>query len=108
MAMPATKLVTDEPGTIYILFKKVNGEDSFPASSFTNVLKFSTKEIDPTTGELEESGYNDEDQVKDLELTGSDYVVPAFGSNFNFIWEQLSEVKSITDATKKHISILRL
>ncbi len=87
--IPAAKLSTDEPGTIYVSFKKANGEASFPGSSFTNILKFTTKEIDPTTGEPEETGYDDEYQVEDLELTGSDYVVPAFAGNFNHIWEQV-------------------
>jgi coatomer subunit gamma len=87
--IPAAKLVTNEPGTVYVSFTKVNGESSFPASSFTNVLRFTTKEIDPTTGEPEENGYDDEYQVEDLELTGSDYVIPAFASNFSHIWEQV-------------------
>jgi coatomer subunit gamma len=97
--IPAAKLVTDEPGTIYVSFKKVNGGSSFPASSFTNVLKFSTKEIDPTTGEPEESGYDDEYQVEDLELTGSDYVIPAFAGNFNHIWEQVGAQGEEADET---------
>jgi coatomer protein complex subunit gamma len=118
--LPAAKLVTDEPGTIYVSFKKVNGESSFPASSFTNVLKFSTKEIDPTTGEPEESGYDDEYQVEDLELTGSDYVIPTFAGNFNHIWEQvgaqgeeaeetlqLSNMKSIAGELKLFMSRMR-
>lgn len=87
--IPAAKLVTDEPGTIYVSFKKTSGESAFPSSSFTNILKFTTKEIDPTTGEPEDTGYDDEYQVEDLELTGSDYVVPAFAGNFNHIWEQV-------------------
>lgn len=87
--IPATKLVTDEPGTIYVSFKKISGEAAFPSSTFTNILKFTTKEIDPTTGEPEDTGYDDEYQVEDLELTGSDYVVPAFAGNFNHIWEQV-------------------
>jgi len=97
--IPAAKLVTDEPGTIYVSFKKTNGEAAFPASSFTNVLKFTTKEIDPTTGEPEESGYDDEYQVEDLELTGSDYVVPAFAGNFNHIWEQVGAAGEEADET---------
>jgi coatomer protein complex subunit gamma len=118
--LPAAKLITDEPGTIYVSFKKVNGESSFPASSFTNVLKFSTKEIDPTTGEPEESGYDDEYQVEDLELTGSDYVIPTFAGNFNHIWEQvgaqgeeaeetlqLSNMKSIAGELKLFMSRMR-
>lgn len=87
--IPAPKLATDEPGTIYVSFKKVNGESSFPVSSFTNVLKFTTKEIDPTTSEPEETGYDDEYQVEDLELVGSDFIIPAFAGNFNHIWEQV-------------------
>ncbi|KAL3419909.1 hypothetical protein PVAG01_08408 [Phlyctema vagabunda] len=119
--IPAAKLATDEPGTIYVSFKKSGGETAFPASSFTNVLKFTSKEIDPTTGEPEETGYDDEYQVEDLELSGSDYVVPAFAGNFNHIWEQvgasgeeaeetlqLSGVKSIADATEQLAKTLSL
>lgn len=87
--IPAAKLGTDEPGTIYVSFKKSSSDIPFPATSITNVLKFTTKEIDPTTGEPEETGYDDEYEVEDLELTGSDYVVPAFAGNFNHIWEQV-------------------
>jgi len=87
--IPAASLNTDVPGSIYVSFKKVNGESAFPASSFTNVLKFTTKEIDPTTSQPEEGGYEDEYQVEDLELTGSDYVIPAFAGNFNHLWEQV-------------------
>lgn len=97
--IPAAKLATDEPGTIYVSFRKTNGETTFPASSFTNVLKFTTKEIDPTTGEPEESGYDDEYQVEDLELTGADYVVPAFAGNFNHIWEQVGASGEEADET---------
>lgn len=97
--IPASKLVTDVPGTIYISFRKISGEKSFPACSFTNILKFTTKEIDPTTGEPEESGYDDEYQVEDLELTGSDYVYPTFASNFNHIWEQIGATGDEADET---------
>lgn len=87
--IPAPKLATDEPGTVYVSFKKLEGESSLATSTFTNILKFTTKEIDPTTGEPEESGYDDEYQVEDLDLVGSDYVVPAFAGNFAHVWEQI-------------------
>ncbi len=60
-------------------------------ASFTNVLKFSRKEIDPSTGEAEETGYEDEYQVENLELSGSDYVVPTFAGSFSKVWEQVGE-----------------
>lgn len=85
----AEKLATDEPGKVYVALKKVNGEESMPITSFSNVLKFTSKEIDPSTGEPEESGYDDEYEVSEFDLSGSDYIVPAFASNFSHIWEQV-------------------
>lgn len=85
--IPVSKLVTDQPGTVFVSFKK-GGKVAYPVTSFTNVLKFTSKEIDPTTGEPDESGYEDEYQVDELELTGSDYVSPAFTGSFDHVWEQ--------------------
>ncbi len=87
--LQAGKLATDEPGKVYVAFKKVNGEGSLPTSSFSNVLKFTSKEIDPTTNEPEETGYDDEYEVGDFELAGSDYVIPTFAGNYNHLWESV-------------------
>ncbi|KAK3695483.1 adaptin N terminal region-domain-containing protein [Podospora appendiculata] len=117
----AEKLDTDVPGKVYVAFRKVNGEGSLPISTFSNVLKFTSKEIDPTTNEPEEQGYDDEYEVAEFELAGSDYVVPTFASNFAHIWEQvgasgdeaeetlqLGSVKSIADATEQLAKALSL
>lgn len=85
--IPVAKLETNVPGTVYVSFKKI-GDSPYPVTSFTNVLRFTTKEIDPTTGEPDEGGYEDKYEVEDLELVGSDYVVPAFAGSFDHIWEQ--------------------
>lgn len=87
--IPAPLLKTDEPGTVYVSFTRPSSP-SFVSASFTNVLKFTLKEIDPATSEPEESGYEDEYQIEDLELTGSDYVVPAFAGSFDNIWSGLA------------------
>lgn len=87
--LQAEKLPTDEPGKVYVAFKKVNGEASMPTSTFSNVLKFTSKEIDPSTNEPEETGYDDEYEIGDFDLAGSDYVIPAFAGNFAHIWEQV-------------------
>lgn len=87
--IPAEKLPTDEPGKVYVAFKKTGGEGSLPTSSFSNILKFTTKEIDPSTNEPEDTGYDDEYEVGDFDLAGSDYVIPAFAGNFAHIWEQV-------------------
>ena len=85
--IPVAKLATDQPGTVFVSFKK-SSDVAYPVTSFTNVLKFTSKEIDPTTGEPDENGYEDEYQVEDLELMGSDYVTPAFAGSFDHAWEQ--------------------
>lgn len=110
--IPVSLLKADEPGTVYVSFKRPEGE-TFTAASFTNVLKFTLREVDPTTGEPEEGGYEDEYQVEDLELSGSDYILPAFAGSFDNIWQGLAEggdeaeetlalgnVKSIQDAVE--------
>jgi coatomer subunit gamma len=85
----AERLTQNEPGKVYVAFKKVGGEDSLPVVSFTNTLKFTSKEIDPSTNEPEESGYDDEYEVAEFELAGSDYVIPTYASNFAHLWEQV-------------------
>ncbi|KAG8420181.1 coatomer subunit gamma [Metarhizium acridum] len=115
------KLVTDEPGKVYVAFQKVNGEGSMPVTSFSNILKFTSKEIDPSTGEPEDTGYDDEYEVSEFDLSGSEYIVPTFASNFSHVWEQigasgeqeeetlqLSGMKSIADATEQLAKALSL
>ncbi|KAI4593485.1 hypothetical protein LQW54_003590 [Pestalotiopsis sp. IQ-011] len=119
--LQAEKLATDEPGKVYVAFQKVNGEGSMPTSTFSNILKFTSKEIDPTTNEPEDTGYDDEYEIGDFDLAGSDYVVPAFAGNFAHIWEQvgasgeeaeetlqLSGINSIADATEQLAKTLSL
>ncbi|KAL1796988.1 hypothetical protein ACET3X_005528 [Alternaria dauci] len=118
--IPAPKLTTNEPGTVYVSFKRLETESQFIAASFNNALKFTSKEIDPSTNEPEEGeGYPDEYQVEDLYLTGADYVVPAYAGSFDNVWDQsngdsatetlqLGNMKSIADATEQLTKTLSL
>lgn len=115
--IPVTQLNAEQPGSVYVSFSRP-ADQAFVAASFTNSLKFTLKEIDPSTGEPEEGGYDDEYQVEDLELTGSDYVVPAFAGSFDNIWDglpvdneasetlQLSNAKGIADAVELLVKTL--
>ena len=85
--IPIPKLAHDEVGTIWVSFKTPS--EGYATGNFTNVLKFTSKEIDPTSGEPEESGYEDEYQVEDLELVAADYLVPAFAGSWDDVWEQV-------------------
>lgn len=85
----AEKLATNEPGKVYVAFRKAGGEGALPISTFSNNLKFTSKEIDPTTNEPENTGYDDEYEVAEFDLAGSDYVIPTYASNFSHLWEQV-------------------
>jgi coatomer protein complex subunit gamma len=63
------------------------------------VLKFTSKEIDPSTAEPEESGYDDEYEVSEFELSGSDYVIPTDASNFSHLWEQVGAAGEESEET---------
>ncbi|KAE9965670.1 hypothetical protein BLS_007449 [Venturia inaequalis] len=115
--IPAAELKQNEPGVVYVAFKKPEG--AFAATTFTNSLKFTSKEIDPTTNEPEESGYDDDYEVEPLDLTGADYVLPAYAGSFENVWVQsngeeasetlqLSNIKSIADATEQLAKTLSL
>lgn len=103
--IPATKVTADEPGTVYVAFKKPGGEHSFPITTFTNILKFTSKEIDPTTGEPEENGYDDEYEIEALELAGSDYLIPAFAGSFDLVWEQTGASGDEASETVRLVSV---
>lgn len=110
--MEAERLVQNEPGKVYVAFKKTGGDGALPVTTFSSNLKFVSKEIDPTTNEPEDSGFDDEYEVSEFDLAGSDYVVPTYASNFAHLWEQvgasgeeaeetlqLSSLKSIAGTT---------
>ena len=115
--MPISLLKTDEPGIVYVAFKR---PEHFVSASFTNILRFTSKEIDPTTNEPEEGGYEDEYEVSDLDLAGSDYILPAFAGSFDSIYSslpsdeeheaeetlQLSAAKSVAEAVEMLIKTL--
>ena len=95
--IPVAKLVANEPGTVYVAFKRLEGENSYVAASFNNVLKFTSREIDPTTNEPEDTGYEDEYEIEELELNGADFVTPAYAGSFDNVWEQAGEGEAATE-----------
>ncbi|TKA75615.1 hypothetical protein B0A55_04889 [Friedmanniomyces simplex] len=112
--IPAPIIKGEETGTVYVSFARGSEGSGFEAASMTNVLKFTLKEVDPSTGEPEEGGYEDEYQVEDLEVTGADYILPAFAGSFDNIWSglessgaeeaeetlQLANAKSLAEAVE--------
>ncbi|KAI9281944.1 adaptin N terminal region-domain-containing protein [Sporodiniella umbellata] len=86
----AEKLAYDVPGVIYVAFEQEDPEE-LANVTFTNTLKFEIKDCDPTTGEADPEGFEDEYQVEDIEVTTSDYVRPSYISDFAEEFESLSD-----------------
>lgn len=86
----------NSPGIVYVSFTRDIPEECAVAS-FQCILKFVSKEIDPTSGQPEEEGYEDEYQLEEVELVaGGDYIVPSYAS-FAADWERLRTSATATE-----------
>ena len=78
------------PGVVYVSFTRTD-PTQYSLGTFQCVLKFFTKEVDPSTGAPEEDGYEDEYQIEQVELAaGGDYIVPSYAT-FASEWEKLKD-----------------
>ena len=83
------------PGIIYVSFTRDSPEE-YASGSFQCVLKFISKEVDPSTGEPEEDGYEDEYQLEEVELGAGDYIIPTYVT-FSSEWDRLRGGASATE-----------
>jgi len=87
---------SNSPGIVYVSFKRDNPQE-YTTTSFQCILKFVSKELDPSTGRPEEEGYEDEYQLEDVELSaGGDYIIPSYAS-FSSEWDRLRSGASATE-----------
>ncbi|XP_010530844.1 PREDICTED: coatomer subunit gamma-like [Tarenaya hassleriana] len=84
---PLNSLPYDSPGQAFVAFEKPAGVPS--VGKFSNTLAFIVKEVDPSTGEVEEDGVEDEYQLEDVEVVASDYILKVGVSNFRNAWENM-------------------
>ena len=57
--------------------------------SFSNLSIWWYYQVDPTTGETEDDGVEDEYQLEDLEVVAADYMLKVGVSNFRNAWESM-------------------
>jgi len=91
----ATLQSATSPGIVYVSFTRDDPND-YQVASFQCVLKFVSKEVDPSTGEPEEEGYEDEYQLEDLELSAADYITPSYVT-FASEWDRMRGGVSVTE-----------
>lgn len=92
--LPLASMPLNEVGQCFSVLRRPAG---ISAGKMGCVLKFTVKEIDPSTGEAEEEGYEDEYQLEDVEVSGSDYIRPLGLGNFRGAWESLDPVTERED-----------
>ncbi|XP_073150241.1 coatomer subunit gamma-like isoform X2 [Henckelia pumila] len=84
---PLRSLPYDSPGQTFVVFEK---PDDVPAvGRFSNLLRFTVKEVDPSTGEAEDDGVEDEYQLEDFEVAAADYIRKVGVSNYKNAWDSL-------------------
>ncbi|KAL0384099.1 UNVERIFIED_CONTAM: Coatomer subunit gamma-2 [Sesamum radiatum] len=84
---PLRSLPYDTPGQTFVAFEKPEGVPA--VGKFSNVLRFTVKEVDPSSGEAEDDGVEDEYQLEDFEVVAADYILKVGVSNFKNAWESL-------------------
>lgn len=95
--IPLPSLTTaTSPNIVYVSFTR-NDPEQYALASFQCTLKFISKELDPSTGEPEEEGYEDEYQLEEVELTaGGDYIIPSYAT-FGAEWDRLRSGPNATE-----------
>lgn len=85
---PLASLPYDSPGQTFVAFEKPEG---VVVGKFANTLRFIVKEVDPSTGEAEDDGVEDEYQLEDLEVGSADFMLKVVVSNFRNAWESMGD-----------------
>jgi coatomer protein complex subunit gamma len=93
--IPIPSLSANSSGTVYVSFTR-SSPSEYAVGSFSNSLKFVSKELDPESGEPEEDGYDDEYQVEELDLGAGDYIVPSYAT-FATEWDRLRTGANATE-----------
>jgi len=94
--IPAPQITsTNSPQIVFVSFTRENPTE-YTLGSFACTLKFVSKECDPSSGEPEEEGYEDEYQVEEVEVAGSEYIVPTYAS-FESEWAKMANGPSVVE-----------
>ncbi|SCV71073.1 BQ2448_3835 [Microbotryum intermedium] len=93
--IPVPSLGPSSSEIVYVSFTRLDPNE-YAMCSFTNVLRFVSKEMDPESGEPEDEGYDDEYQIEELELGAGDYLAPSYAA-FQTEWDRLRTAANRTE-----------
>ena len=94
-SIPLAVAPNEGAGQAYVVLRRT--AEGPVIGSIASILKFKIREIDPSTGEAEEEGFEDEYQLEDLDCSPADYVRASPTPNFSEQWESLGKEKEVAD-----------
>jgi len=87
--VPSTEpLMYDSPGNMFVCMAL---EEAQAIGTFSCTLKFIVKDVDESTGEPDEEGYEDEYEVDAIEINAADYVRATPVQDFRTAWGSMVE-----------------
>lgn len=95
MVLPLATMPLNAVDQTYTVLARPAG--GYSSGKCGNILKFTVKEVDPSTGEAEEQGFEDEYELMDVDISISDYIKPEAVPNFRAAWEELGDATEVAD-----------
>ncbi|KAK4511159.1 Non-specific serine/threonine protein kinase [Mucor velutinosus] len=87
--IPADRLEYGVTQSLYVAFEQQDPDDELATHAvFNNTLVFQVKDRDPTTGEADPEGYDDEYQVEAVEVATNDYIRPDYIEDYELLLDQ--------------------
>eukprot|EP00217_Crustomastix_stigmatica_P014394 CAMPEP_0183795972 /NCGR_PEP_ID=MMETSP0803_2-20130417/6653_1 /TAXON_ID=195967 /ORGANISM="Crustomastix stigmata, Strain CCMP3273" /LENGTH=902 /DNA_ID=CAMNT_0026040537 /DNA_START=42 /DNA_END=2746 /DNA_ORIENTATION=- len=93
--VPLLTMPFGDVGHVFVCMARPDG--ALLLGKFVNCLKFTAKEVDPSTGEPEEEGFEDEYQLEELEVSSHDYIQKCGVGNFRKVWDEMDEESERVD-----------
>mmetsp|Transcript_10305 Transcript_10305/g.47295 ORF Transcript_10305/g.47295 Transcript_10305/m.47295 type:complete len:890 (+) Transcript_10305:147-2816(+) len=87
LTVPLGTMPLGQFGSTFVSYERAQG--LYPVAKMSCTLKFTSKEIDPSSGEAESEGYEDEYTLEDIDVILTDFVNGNQLSAFRKVWDAL-------------------
>lgn len=98
LTIPVKKLAYQETASCFVCFQQPDSFSHAYNTQFTNTLKFTVKDCDPTTGEPDDTdGYPDEYALEMFEVKLADFIQKKTNMDFVNSWEEMGPENELED-----------
>ncbi|KAF1332215.1 Coatomer subunit gamma, partial [Globisporangium splendens] len=88
--VPLKELAYGKTGSCYVCLKHI-GDGVYPVVQIANELKFKVHEVNPSTGEAEDDGFDEEYPMEDFEIGPNDLIAKVPVGDFRSAWEHIGD-----------------